>query len=193
MRGLLFLSVSVLGACVSAKPPPADTPNSWTAGGDTDAAPTANTLVGSAAAGESSSETVAKVGGGGSGGGLLGGGAGTASAAASTDDAHVPASFGGASYDRAALEVILQRAARQVKSNCGGATDDNGAVNGPWGKTSVTVKLGHNGHSKPGSVPPPYDGKPSGKCAVAAFANLTFPPFPGSDADLPWPVEIVKP
>ncbi len=80
-----------------------------------------------------------------------------------------------------------------MKSNCGSATDDNGASIGPWGKTIVTVKLGHNGHSKGGSVPAPFDGKPAGRCAVAAFANLIYSPFAGSDADVDWPVEIVKP
>jgi len=121
---------------------------------------------------------------------------------ASTDDAaptsadpgpHVPASFGGASYDRTQLEVVLKRAARQVKANCGAATDENGAASGPWGKTTVTVKLGHNGHSKGGTVPSPFDGKAAGRCAAQAFGNLIYAPFAGSDADVDWPVEVVKP
>jgi hypothetical protein len=114
--------------------------------------------------------------------------------AASADSGpHVPATLGGASYDRKTLEVGLKRAARQVKANCGASTDDNGVAGGPWGKTTVTVKLGHNGHSKGGTVPAPFDGKPTGKCAVQAFANLIYAPFPGADTDVDWPVEISKP
>jgi hypothetical protein len=109
------------------------------------------------------------------------------------DNAHVPASLGGPTYDRTTLEVTLKRAARQVKSNCGSATDDNGTVTGPWGKTTVTVKLGHNGHSKGGTAAAPFDGKPTGSCAVKAFTNLIYAPFAGSDTDVDWPVEIVKP
>jgi hypothetical protein len=116
-----------------------------------------------------------------------------ATPAASDSGPHVPASLGGASYDRKTLEVGLKRAARQVKANCGAATDDNGATTGPWGKTNVTVKLGHNGHSKGGTVPAPFDGKPTGRCAAQAFVNLIYAPFPGSDTDVDWPVEIDKP
>ena len=106
---------------------------------------------------------------------------------------HVPNSLGGPSYDRAQLEVVLKRAARQVKANCGAATDDTGTASGPWGKTTVTVKLGHNGHSKGGAVPAPFDGKATGRCAAQAFGNLIYSPFPGADTDVDWPVELVKP
>jgi hypothetical protein len=117
-----------------------------------------------------------------------------ATPAAPTDSGpHVPATLGGASYDRKTLEVGLKRAARQVKANCGAATDENGAATGPWGKTTVTVKLGHNGHSKGGTVPPPFDGKSTGRCAVQAFANLIYAPFAGADTDVDWPVEVTKP
>ena len=115
------------------------------------------------------------------------------SATSSDDGSHVPASLGGPSYDRTALEVTLKRASRQVKSNCGGATDENGVVSGPWGKTTFTVKLGHNGHSKGGSIPAPYDSKPCGRCVVKAFTNLIYAPFAGEDMDVDWAVEIVKP
>jgi hypothetical protein len=117
----------------------------------------------------------------------------TKSASKSDSGPHVPDSFGGSRYDRAALEVILARAARQVKSNCGAATDDNGVASGPWGKTTFSVKLGHNGHSKGGTIPAPYDGKPTGNCVVKAFTNLIYAPFAGDDADVDWPVEMVKP
>lgn len=128
-----------------------------------------------------------------------GGAASAATTPASTPSApadsgpHVPDSLGGASYDRAALEVALKRAARQVKANCGAATDDTGAASGPWGKTNVTIKLGHNGHSKGGSVPAPFDGKPVGKCVAQAFSNVIYAPFPGPDTDVDWPVEVTKP
>jgi hypothetical protein len=89
--------------------------------------------------------------------------------------------------------VGLKRAARQVKANCGAATDENGATTGPWGKTTVTVKLGHNGHSKGGSIPAPFDGKSTGRCVVQAFSNLIYAPFAGSDTDVDWPVELTKP
>jgi hypothetical protein len=87
----------------------------------------------------------------------------------------------------------LRRAARQVKANCGAATDENGSASGPWGKTSVTIKMGHNGHSKGATIGAPYDGKPTGRCAVQAFSNLTFGPFAGSDIMVDWEVDIVKP
>src|SRR4051812_24041398 len=56
-------------------------------------------------------------------------------------------------YDKEATEVILARAARSVKANCGHAKDENGKAVGPWGKTKVAVKLGHNGRSKGATVP----------------------------------------
>jgi len=117
----------------------------------------------------------------------------TKSTPAAAESPPVPAALGGPSYDRAALEVALKRVARQVKSNCGGATNDEGVVGGPWGKTTFTVKLGHNGHSKGGTIPAPYDGKPTGNCVVKAFTNVIYAPFAGDDTDVDWPVEIVKP
>ena len=102
-------------------------------------------------------------------------------------------SSGSTPYDKDAVDVQLKRGARQVKANCGAATDENGASTGPWGKTTITVKVGHNGHSKGGSVPAPFDGKATGRCVVQAFSNLIYAPFPGGDADVDWPVEITKP
>lgn len=122
-----------------------------------------------------------------------GGATSTLKAAPSDNGPHVPSSVGGASYDRGSIEVVLKRAARQVKANCGAATDDDGKASGPWGKAVVTVKLGHNGHSKGGTVPAPFDGKATGNCATKAFVNLIYEPFAGSDTDVDWPVEIVKP
>jgi hypothetical protein len=96
-------------------------------------------------------------------------------------------------YDKDATEVVLKRAARQVKDNCGGTTDEDGKATGPWGKVTVQVKLGRNGHSKGADVPAPHGDKPVGKCIANAFANLTFPPWSGEDTTIPWEVELVEP
>jgi hypothetical protein len=120
--------------------------------------------------------------GGGSGGGGSGGGEDT------------PSSSGKTPYDKEAVEVQLKRAARQVKANCGSATDDDGKANGPWGSTKVNVTLGRNGHVRGVAVPSPYDGKPVGVCVVHAFEKIQFPPYPGSsDVAVDWDVEIVHP
>jgi hypothetical protein len=99
------------------------------------------------------------------------------------------AAFAGDHYDKEATDVVLARAARQVQANCGLAKDDSGK-SGPWGETSVTVTLGHNGHTRSVTIPDPYAGKPSGNCAVKAFSNLTFPPWTGPDETVDWPVKI---
>src|SRR5579859_6355829 len=39
-------------------------------------------------------------------------------------------------YDKEAVEAELKRGARQVKANCGSASDEDGKVSGPWGKTT---------------------------------------------------------
>jgi len=96
-------------------------------------------------------------------------------------------------YDKEGTEVVLKRAARQVKENCGAAKDDSGKATGPWGKTTVQVQLGSNGHSKGITVPSPYQGKPVGNCIEKAFTNLTFPPWGGSDTTVDWEVELVQP
>jgi hypothetical protein len=96
-------------------------------------------------------------------------------------------------YDKEATEIGLRRAERQVKENCGQAKDDTGKAVGPWGKVTVKVMLGHNGHSKTVTVPPPFEGKVTGNCVVKAFTNLTFPPWAGADTEVPWDVEVVSP
>lgn len=96
-------------------------------------------------------------------------------------------------YDKEGTEVVLKRAARQVKDNCGQAKDENGKAVGPWGKTTVQVELGHNGHSKGINVPAPFQGKPTGTCVEKAFTNLQFPPWGGSDTTVDWEVELVEP
>lgn len=96
-------------------------------------------------------------------------------------------------YDKEATEVVLKRAARQVKDNCGLAKDENGKAVGPWGKTTIQIQLGHNGHSKGTTIPAPFQGKPTGNCVEKAFTNLTFPPWAGGDTQVDWEVELVEP
>jgi predicted small lipoprotein YifL len=89
------------------------------------------------------------------------------------------------SYDKENTDVMLVRAARQVKANCGASKDEDGKALGPWGKVSIKVMLGHNGHVKNVAVPAP--------CIVNAFSNLQFPPWAGSDTEVDWEVELVAP
>jgi hypothetical protein len=97
-------------------------------------------------------------------------------------------------YDKDAVEIVLKRAATQVKSNCGAATDENGKANGPWGATKASVRLGRNGHVRGVDVPSPYGDKPVGTCIVHAFQNLIFPPYAApADVTVDWDVELVKP
>jgi hypothetical protein len=96
-------------------------------------------------------------------------------------------------YDKEATDVPLKRAARQVKDNCGQAKDDTGKATGPWGKVTIQLMLGHNGHSKEVTVPPPYADKAVGRCIEKAFTNLTFPPWAGADTQVTQEVELVEP
>ncbi len=102
------------------------------------------------------------------------------------------AAFAGDTYDKEQTEIVLNRAARQVQANCGLAKGEDGKAVGPWGKTTVSIVLGHNGHAKSVTIPEPFDGKPTGNCAVKAFGNLTFPPWTGPDETVEWPIEIRK-
>ncbi len=122
-------------------------------------------------------------------------------AAASSDDGGTPAAAPAAvvpatvpgHYDKESTEIVLKRSARQVKDNCGAAKDETGKATGPWGKLTIQVALGRNGHSKGVTVPAPYDGKAPGKCIVQAFSNMQYPPWAGSDTTIDWEVEVVKP
>ena len=96
-------------------------------------------------------------------------------------------------YDKEAVDMSLTRAARQVKDNCGAVKDDQGKLVGPWGKTTVTVNLGHNGHSKGTTLQAPFDGTPVGRCINNAFTNLIIPPFAGGDTTVDWEIEVTKP
>jgi hypothetical protein len=113
----------------------------------------------------------------------------------SADRSEDTSSSGGKSaYDKEAVEVQLKRAARQVKANCGSASDDEGRALGPWGATKATVTLGRNGHVRQVTVPAPYDGKPVGICVVHAFEKIQFPPYAGADdVAVDWDIDIVRP
>lgn len=96
-------------------------------------------------------------------------------------------------YDKENTDVVLARAGRQVKDNCGQAAGEDGKATGPWGKVTIQVLLGHNGHSKNVVVPEPNASTPSGRCITQAFSTLTFPPWNGQDTQVDWEVELVKP
>ncbi len=90
-------------------------------------------------------------------------------------------------------EIALKRAARQAKANCGAAKDSDGKAAGPFGKTTVNIVLGRNGHSKNVTLDSSFDGKPAGRCIIQAFTNLTYAPWAGADATTQWEVELVQP
>ncbi|MEO8876444.1 MAG: hypothetical protein ABI461_12715 [Polyangiaceae bacterium] len=90
-------------------------------------------------------------------------------------------------------EIALKRAARQAKANCGAAKDSDGKALGPFGKTTVNITLGRNGHSKNVTLDSSYDGKPAGNCIIQAFKNLTYAPWAGADMTVQWEVELVQP
>jgi hypothetical protein len=127
-----------------------------------------------------------------SGGSAKGGGDGDKAAGSGGGDS--APSAGATPYDKEAVDVELKRAGRQVKANCGAATDEDGKASGPWGSTKVSVVLGRNGHVKQVTIPSPYDGKPVGLCVVHAFQKIQFPPYAGStDVILDWDIEIPQP
>ena len=98
------------------------------------------------------------------------------------------------SYDKDAVDAQLKRAAKQVKENCGSASDEDGNKTGPWGSTTATVVLGRNGHVQEVTLPAPYSGKPVGDCVVNSFKKIQFPPYAGStDVSVPWDVQITEP
>jgi hypothetical protein len=118
----------------------------------------------------------------------------SSSSSSSSSDTSSASSGGSTPYDKDAVEAQLKRAARQVKSGCGSASDDDGHQTGPWGATKASVVLGRNGHVKQVTVPSPYDGKPVGVCVMNAFKKIQFPPYAGSsDVVIDWDVEIVQP
>ena len=80
-----------------------------------------------------------------------------------------------------------------MKANCGAAKDADGKALGPFGKTTVNIVLGRNGHSKNVTVDSSLDGKPAGNCVLQAFKNLTYAPWAGADSSTQWEVELVQP
>jgi len=119
--------------------------------------------------------------------------AGTSTASTGTGQTNTP-SEAKTAYDKDAVEMVLRRAANQIKANCGAATDENGKANGPWGTTKATVRLGRNGHVRGVEVPERYADKPVGVCVVHAFQNLIFPPYAApTDVTVEWDIEIVRP
>lgn len=97
-------------------------------------------------------------------------------------------------YDKEAVDAVMNRAARQVKDNCGSVTEDDGKRVGPYGTAKLSIRLGRNGHVKDVTVPDPYAGKAVGRCAQQAFERVTFPPYSASsDVTIERDVEIVPP
>lgn len=117
----------------------------------------------------------------------------TAAPAGHVANMQAPKARSGDVYDKEHTDIVLKRAARQVKENCGSAKDEDGKAPGPWGKTSAAVLLGHNGHSKGVTIGAPYDGTPGGRCILQAFSNLTFPPWSGPDTTVNWELELLQP
>jgi hypothetical protein len=115
------------------------------------------------------------------------------SAATGTSDTTAAPAAGPSSGPHNEAEISLKRAARQVKANCGAAKDADGKAPGPFGKTTVSIVLGRNGHSKNVTLDSSYDGKPAGNCILQAFKNLTYAPWAGADASTTWEVELVQP
>ena len=115
---------------------------------------------------------------------------GSSASTGTTDSSAAPASNAGPHGE---AEIALKRAARQAKANCGAAKDDTGKATGPFGKTTVSIVLGRNGHSKNVTVDSSLDGKPAGNCVLQAFKNLTYAPWAGADAATTWEVELVQP
>jgi hypothetical protein len=103
-------------------------------------------------------------------------------------------SSSGTSYDKDAVEAQMRRAAKQIKSNCGSATDEEGKATGPWGSVKAGIVLGRNGHVKDVTIPDPFNGKPVGTCLARALQKIQFPPYAGSsDVSIDWDFDLVKP
>ncbi|MGH7438044.1 MAG: hypothetical protein ACRENE_20370 [Polyangiaceae bacterium] len=103
-------------------------------------------------------------------------------------------SGGGKSYDKDEIDAKMKRSAKQIKANCGAATDDEGKATGPWGSVHVSIVLGRNGHVKDVAVPDPYNGKPVGTCISRQLMKIIFAPYAGSsDASIEEDFELVKP
>ncbi|MEO7113124.1 MAG: hypothetical protein ABI183_21980 [Polyangiaceae bacterium] len=116
---------------------------------------------------------------------------GSSSSTGTTDNAAAPAASNAGPHGEA--EIALKRAARQATANCGAAKDSDGKATGPFGKTTVSIVLGRNGHSRKVTPDSSFDGKPAGNCIIQAFTNLTYAPWAGADVTTQWEVELVQP
>jgi len=121
--------------------------------------------------------------------------ASTAATSTSTGGGYTPPPAGEKTpYDKESVDMVLKKAAAQVKGNCGATTDENGKAVGPWGKVTVNVTLARNGRIRDVAVPPPFADKPVGKCIGLAFRNLVYPPYAApADVVIPLEVELVAP
>jgi hypothetical protein len=83
----------------------------------------------------------------------------------------------------------LSRATAFARAQCGAATNDAGERKGPWGKATVTLKIGRNGRPLDVTIAAPHAGTPTGNCVIHAFEALVFLPYPG-DHDEAREVEV---
>ena len=103
-------------------------------------------------------------------------------------------STGGKGYDKAEINAKMKRSAKQIKANCGAATDQEGKTTGPWGTVHVSITLGRNGHVKDVAVPDPYKDKPVGTCISRQLMKIIFAPYVASDdSTIEEDFEVTKP
>ena len=94
-----------------------------------------------------------------------------------------------AGADKEAVLAQLTRQTRQVKKNCAGATGEDG-TKGPFGTTTVSIRLSRDGNGHAVSMASDFDGKPSGTCVMNAFKHFQYPPWEGSSVTIQWDVEV---
>jgi hypothetical protein len=103
-------------------------------------------------------------------------------------------STGGKGYDKDEIDAKMKRSAKQIKANCGAATDEEGKATGPWGTVHVSVTLGRNGHVKDVAIPDPYKDKPVGTCISRQLMKIIFAPYVASDdSTIEEDFEVTKP
>jgi len=103
-------------------------------------------------------------------------------------------STAGKGYDKDEIAAKMKRSAKQIKANCGAATDEEGKATGPWGTVHVSVTLGSNGHVKDVAIPDPYKDKPVGTCISRQLMKISFAPYVASDdSTIEEDFEVTKP
>jgi hypothetical protein len=111
-----------------------------------------------------------------------------------TGESVATGSSGGKGYDKDEIDAKMKRSAKQIKANCGAATDEEGKATGPWGTVHVSVTLGRNGHVKDVSIPDPYKDKPVGTCISRQLMKIIFQPYVASDdSTVEEDFEVTKP